>query len=144
MKTVQLLKQLQADSIVLFMKIHNFHWNVRGSDFYHTHKATEEIYEKFADMFDDLAERIVQLGDKPVTTLTEALKIAQVKEEARSDFKSSDVFKGILADYEYLEKEFKKLSELADKDNDKVTAAYADEQSAQLQKSIWMLKAHLG
>ncbi|PAF49747.1 DNA starvation/stationary phase protection protein [Helicobacter sp. 12S02232-10] len=143
MNTVKLLKQLQADSIVLFMKIHNFHWNVKGSDFYHTHKATERIYEEFADMFDDLAERIVQIGDKPVVTLTEALKTAKVKEEIRSDFRSDEVFKGILQDYEYLEKEFKQLSELADKENDKVTANYADDQTAKLQKSLWMLKAHL-
>ncbi|MDO7252567.1 Dps family protein [Helicobacter cappadocius] len=144
MSVVKLLKQLQADSIVLFMKIHNFHWNVKGSDFYHTHKATEEIYEKFADMFDDLAERIVQLGDKPVVTLTEALASAKVKEETKTDFKSDSIFKAILVDYEYLEKEFKKLSELSDKEKDKVTASYADEQVASLQKSIWMLKAHLG
>ncbi|PAF41656.1 Dps family protein [Helicobacter sp. 11S02596-1] len=143
MHTVKLLKQLQADSIVLFMKIHNFHWNVKGSDFYHTHKATEKIYEEFADMFDDLAERIVQLGDKPVVTLTEALKTAKVKEETRTDFRSDDVFKGIFQDYEYLEKEFKQLSDLASKENDNVTVAYADEQTAKLQKSLWMLRAHL-
>ncbi|PAF50597.1 Dps family protein [Helicobacter sp. 13S00477-4] len=143
MKTIELLKQLQADSIVLFMKVHNFHWNVKGSDFYHTHKATEKIYEEFADMFDDIAERIVQLGEKPVVTLSEAIKTAKVKEETKTNFKSNEVFKDILKDYEYLEKEFKKLSEHADKDNDKVTAAYADENTAKLQKSIWMLKAHL-
>ncbi|PAF47094.1 DNA starvation/stationary phase protection protein [Helicobacter sp. 12S02634-8] len=143
MSSVKILKQLQADSIVLFMKVHNFHWNVKGSDFYNTHKATEGIYENFADMFDDLAERIVQLGDKPVVTLSEALKLTKVKEETRSDFRSSDVFKGILQDYEYLEKEFRQLSDTAEKENDKVTVAYADEQTAKLQKALWMLKAEL-
>lgn len=143
MNTVKLLKQLQADSIVLFMKVHNFHWNVRGSDFYQTHKRTEEIYENFADMFDDLAERIVQLGEKPIVTLTEALKSSNIKEEQKTSFKSKDVFDAILKDFEYLEKEFKKLSDLADKENDPVTNDYANDQLAHFQKAIWMLKAHL-
>ncbi|GAB0029715.1 hypothetical protein VN1349_10780 [Helicobacter pylori] len=67
MKTFEILKHLQADAIVLFMKVHNFHWNVKGTDFFNVHKATEEIYEEFADMFDDLAERIVQLGHHPLS-----------------------------------------------------------------------------
>lgn len=143
MGTIKLLKQLQADSIVLFMKVHNFHWNVRGSDFYQIHKATEGIYEDFADMFDDLAERIVQLGEKPVVTLTEAVKTAKVKEESRTEFKSKDILKEILRDFEYLEKEFKELSQLAEKENDRVTAAYADDKTATIQKSIWMFRASL-
>ncbi|WP_104748802.1 DNA starvation/stationary phase protection protein [Helicobacter cetorum] len=144
MKAVEILKHLQADSIVLFMKVHNFHWNVKGHDFYHVHKATEEIYEEFAEMFDDLAERIVQLGHHPVVTLSEAIKLAHVKEETKTSFHSKEIFEEILKDYEHLEKEFKKLSESAEKDGDKVTTAYADEQLAKLEKSIWMLKAHLG
>ncbi|GAA6803640.1 DNA starvation/stationary phase protection protein [Helicobacter pylori] len=143
MKTFEILKHLQADAIVLFMKVHNFHWNVKGTDFFNVHKATEEIYEGFADMFDDLAERIVQLGHHPLVTLSEALKLTRVKEETKTSFHSKDIFKEILEDYKHLEKEFKELSNTAEKEGDKVTVTYADDQLAKLQKSIWMLEAHL-
>ncbi len=142
-KTIDLLKQLQADSIVLFMKLHNFHWNVKGHDFYPVHQFTQALYEEFATTFDDLAERVAQLGAVPVVTLDEALKLSHIKEESKHSFSSGEVFGAVLKDYEHLEKHFAQLSETADKAGDKVTAAYADEQLAKLQKSVWMLKASL-
>ncbi len=143
-KTVLLLRQLQADSIVFFMKVHNFHWHVRGSDFFQVHAETEKIYEIFAGMFDDLAERVVQLGEKPVVTLAEALQTSKIAEESKTTFHSKDIFASILKDYEYLLETFSALSAAADGENDKVTASYADDQVANLQKSIWMLKATQG
>lgn len=140
-KVIELLRQLQADSLVLFVKTHNFHWNVRGSDFYQVHSATEEIYEKFASMFDDLAERIVQLGEKPIVTLQEALQHSKIKEESKTNFYSKEIFSAIIKDYEYLLENFVALSNLADESKDKTTVAYADEQVAKLQKSLWMLRA---
>lgn len=140
-KVIELLRQLQADSLVLFVKTHNFHWNVRGSDFYQVHSATEEIYEKFASMFDDLAERIVQLGEKPIVTLQEALQHSKIKEEGKTNFYSKEIFSAIIKDYEYLLENFVALSNLADESKDKTTVAYADEQIAKLQKSLWMLRA---
>lgn len=142
-KVVSILKQIQADASVFYVKVHNYHWNVKGMDFHPTHKATEEIYEHFADVFDDVAERILQLGEKPFVTLSELLKAAKIKEESKSSFNSKDVLKAILSDYEYFLKSFTQLSSEADKAGDKVSAAYADEEIAALQKAIWMLKAQL-
>lgn len=140
MKTIDLLKQLQADSIVFFMKTHNYHWNVRGINFLQIHKATEAIYDEFAELFDDLAERIVQLGGVPCVTLADALKLAKIAEESKTTFTTCDVLDGILKDYEYFEKSFRKLAEIAEEESDRVTAGLADEKTATLQKGIWMLK----
>lgn len=142
-KVVETLKQIQADAAVFFVKTHNFHWNVKGLDFHAVHKATEEIYEEFADVFDDAAERILQLGGVPYVTLAEMLKVAKIKEESKSDFRSKDVLNAVLKDYEYFIKLFEKLSSEADKAGDKVSAGYADEQVGHLQKAVWMIKAQL-
>ena len=139
--TLNLLRQLQADSLVLFVKTHNFHWHVKGGDFFQVHQATEEIYENLAGMFDDLAERVVQLGGTPVVTLQEALQTSKVKEETATNFRSKEVFSVLTKEYESLLELFLKLSDSAEADHDKVTAGYADEQVAKLQKSLWMLKA---
>ena len=64
-KVIEALRKLQADSIVLYMKIHRFHWNVRGLDFPQAHKAFKEIYENFAGIFDDLRARL-QLNGTPI------------------------------------------------------------------------------
>lgn len=142
-KVVQTLKQIQADSIVFYMKLHNLHWNVEGLMFKPIHEVTEEIYEQFADVFDDTAERVVQLGEKPYVTLADAVKNAKIKEESATKFKPEQVLKVVLGDFEYFTKTFKELSNIADDSGDKVTADYANGIVAQLEKSIWMLKAQL-
>ncbi|RDU65859.1 DNA starvation/stationary phase protection protein [Helicobacter didelphidarum] len=143
MEQMKILKQLQADSLVFFMKVHNFHWNVKGKDFPQVHSATEKIYEEFAEIFDDLAERIIQLGEIPCVTLKEALGVAKIKEESKSDFKSKEVLEAILEDYKYFLSKFQKLSKTASSKDDVTTQGYADSQIAHLEKAIWMLKAQL-
>ena len=71
------------------------------------------------------------------------LKVAKIKEESKSDFRSKDVLNAVLKDYEYFIKLFEKLSSEADKAGDKVSAGYADEQVGHLQKAVWMIKAQL-
>lgn len=142
-KVVEILKQAQADAAVFFVKVHNFHWNVKGADFHPIHKATEEIYEEFADVFDDVAERVLQLGHTPYVTLADMLKNAKLKEESKANFNSKDVLKAILADYKYFIKLFEELSSEADKAGDKVSAAYADDKVGELQKAVWMINAQL-
>ena len=131
-KVIEALRKLQADSIVLYMKIHNFHWNVRGLDFPQAHKA-----------FDDLAERILQLNGTPVVTLAEALKISKIKEETRTTFTSKETLKEVLKIYNNLHEDFESLAKLADKDDDRVTASYCDDKLSELEKAIWMLSAQL-
>lgn len=142
-EVIEQLRKMQADSIVLYMKVHNYHWNVRGSDFPQAHKALEEIYDEFADMFDDLAERVAQLGGTPVVTLSEALKLSKVKEETKTSFTSKEVLKEVLKIYQRLEADFETLASLAEKEYDRVTTAYCDDKLGGLQKAIWMVEAQL-
>ena len=55
MMVVDILKQIQADSIVFYMKLHNLHWNVKGLLFKPIHESTEAIYDEFAEIFDAVA-----------------------------------------------------------------------------------------
>ncbi|ANV98384.1 DNA starvation/stationary phase protection protein [Helicobacter enhydrae] len=141
MKTIELLKQLQADSLVFFMKVHNYHWNVRGLSFPQVHSATEEIYEEFATLFDDLAERVIQLGGTPYVTIAECLKVSKVQEVSQTSFSANEVLEGVINEYKYFQKALEELSSVADECGDKVTGAFADDKVAKLQKSIWMLNA---
>ncbi len=142
-KVVSALKQIQADSAVFYIKLHNYHWNVKGADFHPVHKALEEMYEEITDQMDDVAERVLQLGEKPFVTLKEMLSASKIKEESGVSFTSKVILKSILSDYEYFLKKFKELSDLAGDANDKATVALADEKVAHLEKFIWMLKAQL-
>lgn len=142
-KTVAQLKQIQADALIFFMKIHNWHWNVKGMDFHPVHIFTDKLYEEFATIFDDTAEKVLQMGETPIVTVKDCLGMSKIKEESKECFRSKEVFEGVLADVIYFKDEFKKLSKIADSEDEDSIASYADDLVSDFEKKIWMLKASL-
>lgn len=139
-ETITKLNAILADANVMYTKLHNYHWNVKGMQFYGLHAKTEEFYGTFALIYDDVAERILQLGGTPLVTLKQILATARIKEEERTEFSANDVVKALLEDFKFFHGEFKTLSG----NTDATTTAYADEQVAMLEKEIWMLRSMLG
>jgi len=142
-KVIKQLKQIQADAHALYIKVHNFHWNVKGMDFHQVHKYTEGLYEEMGVIYDDMAERAIILGDKPYLTVDDLTKATKIETEKGDSFKSKEIVEKVTCDLEYLLKSFKKLSELAAEDDDKGTEAYADEKVEKLEKDLWMLNSML-
>jgi len=142
-KVIKQLKQIQADAHALYVKIHNYHWNVKGMDFHPIHSYTQNVYDEMSELYDDVAERVIMLGDKPYLTLEELIKATKIETEKGNSFKSKEIIAKIFKDFDYLLKEFKNLSELASKDEDKTTEAFADEKVAKLEKDLWMLNSML-
>ena len=66
---VKQLKQIQADANALYVKIHNYHWNVKGMDFHPVHAYTEGLYNQMSVLYDDAMERAIILGEKPYLTM---------------------------------------------------------------------------
>lgn len=133
---------LLADSHVFFTKLHNYHWNIKGLQFLSLHQKTEEYYTEFAVVYDDLAERLLQLGEKPVVTLKKILEITRIEEETDRNFTAQQVVSNILKDFEHFYKEFKELSSVAG--DDVTTVNYADDKIAYLEKEMWMMRSMLG
>ncbi len=141
---VKQLRQIQADSQVLFVKFHNYHWNVKGLQFAPIHAMTEKIYDSMADVFDAAAERILQLGGEPLVTIKEIMEITTVKEESARSFDAKSVLEKTLTELEKLLRQWNDLSREAEVVRDISTMSMADEQGGELEKQIWMLKAMLG
>lgn len=120
-KIVQTLKQIQADSAVFYIKLHNYHWNVKGADFHPVHSALENMYDEITEQMDEVAERVIQISEKPFVTLKDMLAASKIKEDKGTSFDSKTILKSILPDYEYFLKSFRELSDLADDANDKAT-----------------------
>lgn len=137
-KVIKQLKQLQADAHALYVKTHNYHWNVKGMDFFPIHNSTEEIYNNMSVLYDDTAERVIQLGGKPHLTMSELVKATKIKEEKGDSFRSKEIMKSIISDCNYLLKSFRDLSEVASEAGDKTTEAFADDHVAKLEKELWM------
>lgn len=141
MSTIEKLSVLMADANVMFTKLHNYHWHVQGAAFFQLHAKTESYYNAFAAVYDDVAERILQLGGTPLVTLTDILATTTIKEESQTSFDVPYILHTIIGDFQEIQNRFRNLS--ADEETDDITRQYADEQIAFLEKEIWMLRASL-
>ncbi|CZE47663.1 Dps family protein [Campylobacter geochelonis] len=137
------LNQLQADAFVLNVKFHNYHWNVNGIQFFSIHNYTESAYNEIFELFDEMAERAIQLGGKALVCPKELIELAKAPKVEKDSFCGKEVVELIKGDFEYLLAEFRKLAKFADEANDRATGAICDEYIAKYEKSIWMLKQTL-
>ncbi|MCW9096047.1 MAG: DNA starvation/stationary phase protection protein [Ignavibacteriaceae bacterium] len=143
-KLIELLNKNLANLQLFYVKLHNYHWNVKGMNFKPVHEMTEAYYDYFAEQYDELAERIVQLGGEPLATLNDYLKNASLKEESKKTFDVKYVLGSVLSDFKLLNDDFKEISNSAGETNDIPTANIADNNVAWLEKQIWMIKASIG
>lgn len=142
-KVVAQLNQLQADAWVLVAKFHNYHWNVKGSQFYSIHSYTEEAYDSLFGLFDDVAERAIQIGGKAIVCPSKLVELAKAPVVEKDSFECKEVLELVRKDYEYLLKEFKVLRKVAEEADDCGTQAFAEENIAKYEKAIWMLNQTL-
>jgi starvation-inducible DNA-binding protein len=98
---VDSLNALLCNYMVLYQKIRNFHWNVKGPEFFDVHEKFEEEYLTAAEDIDDVAERVRILGFTPTSTLKEYIAKADI-EEPSGEVAAMDMVRAIVADYETL------------------------------------------
>ncbi|KGI55939.1 Dps family protein [Campylobacter sp. MIT 97-5078] len=137
------LLQIQADAHSLWIKFHNYHWNVKGLQFFAIHEYTEEAYEEMAKLFDDVAERLLQIKEKALVCSKELSELAKTPKVQKDCFTTLEVLELVKEDYNYLLKEFKKLDEVASKAGDTTTSMLAQDKIAHLEKALWMLGSTL-
>ncbi len=140
---VERLAKHVADFGVMYVKMHNYHWHVCGSDFQTAHAMTEEYYEEIAEFFDSIAERILQLGEKAPASLKEYSSLSGIKEEEKKCFNSMDVAGAIKSDFEYLLKELHVTQKMAGDAGDCTTDGIISGIIEKLEKYVWMLGATL-
>lgn len=137
------LNVLTADAMVLYQKLHHYHWNISGDEFFSLHAKFEELYDFFAVVLDDVAERVLTIGGTPPRTLGEVLETTSLQEDPGLPADDEDFVKNILADFNAVLENIKPLAEAADEAKDRSTSALLDDVSSQIEKHAWMLRAYL-
>ena len=94
-------------------------------------------------MYDDLAERILQLGEKPFSSLKEYLEVARINEEEKKNFSTNDVVLNVKDDLTFLNNKIKEAIKVAEGINDIPTVNILSETVQNFEKQIWMLNAVL-
>lgn len=131
-----------ANQMVDYVKKHNLHWNLTGPAFFTLHEKLEELYDETNDILDEVAERILALGGKPVSNMVGALAIATIKELEDGAKSAEQTIHVLISDTEYWIRDSKEIVELAEKEGDHVTADMFNGYTKNYQKLAWMLKAY--
>lgn len=133
------LNNFLADLVVEYHKLQNFHWYVKGKDFFTVHAKLEELYNGINNAIDEVAENILMIEGKPLASLKDFLKHASIKESKMEHIQSKEVFKEVLADFNYLLTSVKEIKKEADEKEIYIISALMDEYIKQFTKSIWMI-----
>ncbi|BBP91753.1 general stress protein 20U [Bacillus safensis] len=133
-----------ADWTVLYVKLHNYHWYVKGKDFFTLHEKFEELYTETATYIDDLAERMLALNGQPVATMKECLEISSIQEAEGKESAEQMVKKNLYDDFSNIAEELKQGMELAAEVGDETTGDMLLAIHQSIEKHNWMLKAYLG
>lgn len=141
-ETAETLNKALADATVMWFKLHNDHWYVRGPNFFTLHEKYEELYTRWAEIVDVLAERILTIGHKPIGTLAEAIQMSEIKERT-VDLDASDRVRSTLDDLALVHARMGEAIERAVKAGDKGTENVLDEIRDTTEKNMWMLRAYL-
>ena len=133
------LNHYLADLVVEYHKLQNFHWYVKGEDFFPVHAKLEELYNGINSSIDEVAENILMIHGKPLASLKEFLENSGI-EEAEADFtESEDIFEEVVKDFNILLNEAKEIRKFADEKEEYIISALMDGMIAQFTKSIWMI-----
>lgn len=137
------LNKQVANWTVLYTKFHHYHWYVKGHHFFNLHEKFEELYNKADSVIDELAERLLAINGKPVSTLKGSLELASVK-EAENIPDAEEMVKAVINDLNLIIGELKEGISLADQEKDEVTGDMFISLQKDLEKHVWMLNAYLG
>ncbi|MEH7886122.1 Dps family protein [Bacillus sp. JJ1609] len=140
---ISAVNQQVANWTVLYTKLHNYHWYVKGRHFFTLHVKFEELYNEAGMIIDEFAERILALEGKPVATLKECLEMSSIK-EAKGNEKEEDMVSQLHDDFSNLVEELQQGIEVAEQEEDSATADMLTEVKKSLRKHMWMFKAYLG
>ncbi len=142
MSKISALNVQLANWSVFYVKLHKFHWYVQGPEFFTLHTKFEEFYTDATAFTDEIAERILTVGGKPLATMKEYIETSQIK-ECDNVPDSKDMVKHVIADYETIVKSSREIVEICDKDGDTETADIFTDKISAIEKTLWMLKAYV-
>lgn len=136
------LSILLANSFSLYMKTHNFHWNVSGPMFQTLHTLFQTQYTELWTALDNIAERIRALDEFAPGTFSEYLKLSSVP-EAKGVPNAQHMILALLEGHEELARTARSIFPSAEEGNDEATLDLLTQRIQLHEKTAWMLRSML-
>jgi len=141
-KIAEGLSRLLADSYMVYLKTHNYHWNVTGELFHSLHEQFEEQYTELAEAIDDIAERIRALGYRAPGTFKEFSEITSIEEDTDKP-EALEMVRRLARDNETILRTCRQSLKPCDEAGDEATIDLITERLKVHSKTAWMLRSHL-
>ena len=136
------LSRLLADTYTLYLKTHNFHWNVTGPMFQTLHLMFETHYNELALAVDLIAERIRALGHVAPGSYRAYAKLSTIREEEGVPAATA-MIRSLVKGHEAVAKTARAVFPVADAANDQPTADLLTQRLQVHEKTAWMLRSLL-
>lgn len=137
------LNTLLANYQVFYMNVRGFHWNVRGERFFELHLKFEETYNDLLLKVDEIAERILTLGQRPRHAYSAYLEASSIN-EAKDIHDGRECIEHILRSYKIVIQLQREILAQAGDLGDEGTSALMSDYISQQEKTAWMLTSYLG
>lgn len=136
------LSKVLADTYTLYLKTHNFHWNVTGPMFQTLHLMFEQHYNELALAVDAVAERIRALGVQAPGTYRQFSALSSIKEEDGVP-KAQDMIRLLVQGHEAVARTSRGVFTIASEANDQPTCDLLTQRMQIHEKTAWMLRSLL-
>jgi starvation-inducible DNA-binding protein len=136
------LSRLLADTYTLYLKTHNFHWNVTGPMFTTLHTLFEQHYTELAMAVDVIAERIRALGVVAPGSYKQFAKLSSIEEETGTP-SAEEMIRQLVKGQEAVVKTARAVFPVVEKANDEPTADLLTQRMQIHEKNAWMLRTLL-
>ena len=134
------LSRLLADTYLLYLKTHNFHWNVTGPQFHSLHEMFEEQYTELAQAVDTIAERIRTIGYQAPGSYSEFGELASVQ-ETRGAPEAQEMVRLLVEGNETVVRTAREVLSAAERANDESTTDLLMKRMRTHEKTAWMLRS---
>ena len=139
----ELLHKSQTSLFCLFQKTWIYHWNVVGENFKPLHELFQIQYEELFTAIDEIAERILTLGNQPEHAFSKYMHLSTIPERA-SGVLDKQAVQDILDSFQIIIQLERQILALAQDSSDEGTSALMSDYIRNQEKTIWMYAAYLG
>lgn len=138
----QNLSRLLADTYTLYLKTHNFHWNVTGPMFNTLHLMFETQYNELALAVDLIAERIRALGEPAPGSYVQFAELSSIKEETGVP-DAKEMIRQLVQGQESVARTARSIFPLIEEAHDEPSADLLTQRMQVHEKNAWMLRSLL-
>lgn len=136
------LSRVLADSYTLYLKTHNYHWNVTGPMFQTLHLMFEAQYTELAMAVDLVAERIRALGERAPGSYREFAKLSAVSED-EDEPDATEMIRRLVQGQETVVRTARSVFPVVQRAGDEATADLLTQRMQVHEKAAWMLRSLL-